>query len=68
MNKREAIQAMRDGKKVRHSSFSLKEWMKGDYSQDEYIFEDGVRVSQYQFWKIRQKESWWNGWSIVEEQ
>lgn len=60
MIKQEAYQAMLEGKKVTHDSFSDKEYLKMVESvildEKNYIFELG--------WEIRNNSEWENGWSI----
>jgi hypothetical protein len=64
MTKEEAIQAMREGKKVTHRHFTSKEWMK--ISPGGFEFEDGVIVKPYQFWEIR-GEDWETDWEIYKD-
>lgn len=63
MNKVEAIQAMRAGKRVRHRFFSDDEFvtMVGDLIVDE----NGYEFSQTMFWNDRTTEVWENDWEIV---
>lgn len=65
LNKQEAIEAMKQGKKVRHYYFGNHEWM----TMKEYMiyFEDGVRVTAHEFWQDRIGEGWETGYSIVED-
>jgi hypothetical protein len=62
MNKAEAIQAMREGKKVTHRYFSQDEWMTMEGGQ--ILLEDGVRCSQNQFWADRTSPEWEDGYSL----
>ena len=62
MTKQEAKQAMSEGKKVTHQNFASNEWMTIDGNQ--ILLEDGVRCSQYEFWRWRTNESWNDGYSI----
>lgn len=63
MTKEEAIQAMKDGKKVTHRYFT----------DDEYIFinekgdiqtEDGAKVDPDEFWKYRQQIAFNEDWEL----
>ena len=65
MNKKEAFQAMREGKKVRHNYFSEDEWMTIENSK--IVFEDGVKCTQKDFFLDRSGPDWKDGYSIVEE-
>jgi hypothetical protein len=62
MNKAEAIQAMREGKKVTHRYFSPDEWMTMEGGQ--IVLEDGVRCSQSFFWADRTATFWDDGYSL----
>lgn len=62
MTKQDAIQAMREGKKVTHEHFSSNEWMM--MVDDRILLEDGVICSQYEFWRWRTNESWNQGYSL----
>lgn len=64
MTKQEAIQAMKQGKRVRHRFFSQDEWMT-QYSNGQIIFEDGVKVNMALFWSDRTGPAWQDGWEIV---
>lgn len=65
MNKKEAFQAMREGKKVRHVYFSDDEWM--TIQNSKIVFEDGVQCTQKQFFMDRTGSDWEEGYSIVED-
>jgi hypothetical protein len=65
MTKDEAIQAMNEGKTVRHRYFSDDEWMKKN-SNNSYIFEDGVICPVNMFWSDRYQPDWEFDWEIVE--
>ena len=62
MTKKEAIRAMREGKKVTHDYFTKEEWMTMENGQ--LVLEDGVRCSPDEFWRWRTHEGWENGYSI----
>jgi hypothetical protein len=66
MTKNEAIQAMREGKKVRHYYFSKDEWMTLT-SGGMYLLEDGVVCSPSEFWRWRTEKSWDTDWEIYTE-
>ena len=67
MTKQEAIQAMREGKKVTHRHFTGLEWVATNQSESEYIFEDGVKCSAQLFWALRSDESWETDWELWNE-
>lgn len=60
MNKAEAIQAMQDGKKVTHVSFTSDEW--ATMQNGKILLEDGVRCSPAEFWRWRTAAGFDNGW------
>lgn len=64
MTKQEAIQEMKNGKKVTHRYFSADEFMvmtkEGDYK-----FEDGVVCDPSMFWFDRNTSDWQEDWEIV---
>lgn len=67
MTKDEAIEVMKQGKKVRHQYFSQDEWMKQDDERPRYYrFEDGVVCSPEEFWRFRQEKAFETDWEIVE--
>ena len=66
MNRYEAAQALKEGKKLTHKYFSPAEWVKGD--GDKYLLEDGVRCSAAEFWKYRQQEFFNDGAKRVTRQ
>lgn len=63
MTKSEAIQALKDGKKVRHGYFSKDEWVK--QTGNRFEFEDGVICDPMEFWHYRQGDGWKTGWEII---
>lgn len=65
MNKDEAIQAMKDGKKVRHRFFEIGEYMESDRSGYDYTFENKYSTSDADFWHRRPQQAWLIDWSIV---
>lgn len=72
MTKQEAIQAMREGKKVTHRFFQPDEWVTWVISglgecDDMYITEDGCRLSSEDFWTLRTDPAWETGWEIYFE-
>ena len=60
MNKQEAKVAMLNGDKVTHMWFSSDEWVK--LVEGYYVFEDGCRCTQREFWDSRTDASWNTGW------
>jgi len=63
MTKDEAIDAMREGKKVAHRHFTGEEWVKETGTR--YEFEDGCMCEPREFWAHRVHSSWVDGWSVV---
>lgn len=66
LTKVEAIQAMREGKKVQHYYFSPEEWMSLTPS-GLYLFEDGSVCPSLVFWEWRKDEYWETGWLIYND-
>jgi hypothetical protein len=65
MDKAEAINAIKDGKKVKHEYFSDDEWIvKGKSKLIQ--FEDGIECSCSEFFRYRNGDDWNCGWSVVE--
>ena len=68
LTKDQAIQAMNEGKKVRHRSFTDDEWMKkAEHRVYRYEFEDGCISKCGDFWETRTHENWLIDWEIVNE-
>lgn len=63
MSKEEAIQAMKEGKKVTHRFFSSDEWM--TIENGFLLLEDGVRISLEDFFNFRSDSLWDNGYEFV---
>ena len=66
MNRNEAIQAMREGKKVRHHYFLPDEYMSMT-PDGNYLLEEGVVCTPYEFWKYRSEKQWDANWEIFNE-
>lgn len=64
MTKEQAIEAMKDGKVVRHTLF-LKYESISMTTRGNIIFEDGTNVPADLFWKDRTADIWNTNWSIV---
>jgi hypothetical protein len=64
LNKTEAIEAMKNGKKVTHRYFGDEEWM--TLKEGKLMFEDGVEWTVEKFFKdrLRQGHEWETGWSV----
>lgn len=62
MNKEQALQAMREGKKVTHTYFEEHEWM--TIVGYKIQLEDNVVISIEEFFKYRDTEDWNEGYSI----
>lgn len=65
MTRKEAITAMREGKKVTHEYFTSDEWATQEHGL--ILLEDGVVCSPMEFWKDRQSKMFDDGWSIFIE-
>lgn len=63
MSKEEAIQAMKEGKKVTHRFFSSDEWM--TIENGFLLLEDGVRISLEDFFNFRSDSLWDNGYELI---
>jgi hypothetical protein len=62
MNKKEAIEAMKVGKKVTHEYFNSDEYI---YMIGESLYdEDDLNLDRNDFWSDRLTENWSNGWSV----
>jgi len=62
MTKKEAIEEMKKGSKITHRHFAAHEWMSIEGTQ--LIFEDGVKLSQTEFWKYRKDKTWSNDYFL----
>lgn len=62
MTRQEAIQAMREGKKVTHEYFTPDEWV--TMEGNEIVLENGVRCDEYEFWRWRTPAIYETGWSL----
>lgn len=62
MTKQEAIDAMKQGKKVTHKNFTKNEWMTMEGWK--MIFEDGNVCHSEEFWRWRTGVVWLDGYSI----
>jgi len=64
MTKQEALKALEEGKTLTHHNFDAHEWVKKEGNN--YLFEDGVRLTPEEFWMYRTVPSWKNDWQLVE--
>src|SRR5688500_4584541 len=67
MNKQEAIQAMKQGKKITHTSFGDDEWMTSSSDGRQITLEDAVKLYEGEFWHFRQGSSWEDGYSLFKD-
>lgn len=67
MTKEEAIQAMKEGKKVTHRYFSENEWILYDYDTLKILTEEGYRHNPIEFWSFRQGPEWEQDWELWSE-
>ena len=65
MNKKQAIKSMREGNKVTHTNFATGEWV--TIKSSKIVFEDGMSMTQKEFWSDRTDPSWDDGYSLHEE-
>lgn len=65
MNRSEAMQALREGKKITHVYFTDGEFVY--LEEGKVMYEDGASSSVEFFWSIRENELWDKGWKIYEE-
>jgi hypothetical protein len=63
LTKQEAIQSMKEGKRVTHFFFSDNEWMTMD--GDKIVTEEGYRHDANEFWSYRTGSQWDSGYSIL---
>lgn len=63
LTREEAMEAMLQGKKVRHRYFSDEEYM--TIENGKILLEDGVKCSYEEFWKYRNLEGWKDGYELV---
>ena len=63
MNKKEAIQAMQEGKKITHKYFMPEEWM--TMRKGMIVLEDGVVCTPEEFWKWRTAIGWDYGYKLI---
>lgn len=66
LSKEEAIEAMRQGKKVTHRYFDSTEW--ATLVGNRIVFEDGVEMWLGDFLADRQKKEWDTDWFLFTEQ
>ena len=66
MNREEAIRAFKQGKKMTHRMFSDGEFVFLN-ADGMYEFEDGHKMSHFDFWQMRNSATFQNDWSEVEE-
>lgn len=63
MNKKEAIQAMQEGKKITHKYFTPEEWM--TMRKGMIVLEDRVVCTPEEFWKWRTAIGWDYGYKLI---
>lgn len=70
MTIQEAIQAMKQGKKVTHRYMEpdefirMREFAVNKFDPSVYWLSDKYQVSAYVFWKDRTAEGWNDGWEL----
>ena len=65
MTKNEALEAMKQGKKLTHKNFTGDEWVTTGVIG--YRFEDNCQCDKLDFWRYRHDDSWSTGWSIFND-
>jgi hypothetical protein len=63
MTKNEAIELMKQGKKLTHKYFGTEEWVSMG-NDGQMILEDGVECTPEEFWYWRKYSYWDKDWSI----
>jgi len=63
MTKEEAIKALEQGKKIRHRFFADDEFVCMN-KDGQYEFEDGVKMTKWEFWQLRPESYWLIDWEI----
>ena len=66
MDRQEAKNAIEQGYAIRHPGFSDHKLVYMAMRTGDYVFEDGVQVSEDHFWSRRTGPIWDKSWSIVE--
>jgi len=66
MTRNEAIEAIKQGKKITHDYFSREEFVTIAANGDDYLLEDGVTVTRELFWWDRSGEHFNDGWYFWE--
>lgn len=66
MKKAEAIEYMKNGYKVTHTYFDENEFMTINPENNNILLEDGCECSIREFFKIRNDESWDEGYELFE--
>jgi len=63
LNKQQAVEAMKAGRKVTHDLFSPHDWVTG---RGNFIIqtEEGYEIPAVEFWRYRQGENFETGWRI----
>lgn len=66
LTKEEALQALSEGKRVKHRYFTGHDYMfLVDKEKNIYKFEDGVEVEAQKFWYHRPGAQYLTGWYVV---
>lgn len=64
LTKQQAIEAMREGKKITHRYFSPEEYI--TIKDNKIVTEEGYRCSQMEFWAYRTSKEFETGWYLFE--
>lgn len=64
MNKKEALLAMQEGKKVTHTYFTDEEWM--SMKDGKILTEEGYLHPFLEYWSYRTAPGWEDGYSLYQ--
>lgn len=64
LTKVQAIEAMKQGKKLKHRFFTEGEYITMD--NNKINTEDGYLCTAQEFWAVRFSEAWHTGWYIID--
>jgi hypothetical protein len=68
MSKEQAIEAMKEGKKLTHPYFTREEWVTMNPSGTQITMDDGVKILAYKFWQDRTVPGWNENWTIWQQE
>lgn len=65
MTKDEAIEAMKQGKSVRHRHFTDEEYLSSNESGDTLMLDGKITIAAEEYWLWRQEDYFLTDWEIV---